>query len=81
MQTTKTKLTIRTEKQWIERAKAYAQRHDTTITQLVTDFFRHLELGEQPPSSTPILDRLTGILPPDVSTDEHHDHLTDKYGL
>ncbi|MFZ6026596.1 MAG: DUF6364 family protein [Chloroflexota bacterium] len=81
MQTTKTKLTIRTEKHWIERAKAYAQRHDTTVTQLVTDFFRHLDLSETHPSSTPILDRLTGILPTEVSVDEHHEYLDEKYGL
>ena len=76
----KTKLTIRTEKQWLEYAKRYAKRHDTTVTQLVTDFFRHLALKEKSASPTPVLDRLTGILSPDVSVDEYYKHLAEKYG-
>ena len=72
---TKTKLTIRIEKQWLEYAKRYAAQHDTTVTQLVTDFLRHLALKDQATSPTPVLDRLSGILSPDVSVDEYYQHL------
>ena len=80
MMPNKTKLTIRTERQWLEYAKRYAAQHNTTVTQLVTDFFRHLALKDQSTSLTPVLDRLSGILSPDVSVDEYYEHLVEKYG-
>ena len=77
---TKTQLTIRIEKQWIDYARRYAAEHDTTVSLLVADFVRHLALKEQRVSPTPVLDRLSGILSPDVSVDEYYEHLEDKYG-
>lgn len=73
----KTKLTLRIEKPIIEAAKDYAQQHQTTLSQLVTQFLRSLEIEDQPP--TPILAELSGILPADVSLAEHQTYLEDKY--
>lgn len=76
-----TKLTIRVERQWIERAKQYAAEHGTTVTHLVSDYLRRLPTSNEQMPVTPILRRLTGILPSDVSTEEHHEYLADKYDL
>jgi hypothetical protein len=74
-----TKLTIRVERQWIERAKQYAAEHGTTVTHLVTDYLRRLPVSDEQMPATPILRRLTGILPSNVSTEEHYEYLAEKY--
>ncbi|MCK6627602.1 MAG: DUF6364 family protein [Anaerolineae bacterium] len=75
----KTKLTLRIEKPIIESAKDYAQLHHTTLSRLVAEFLRSLKTSGTMPQ-TPILESLSGILPADVSLDEHHVYLEDKYG-
>lgn len=75
----KTKLTLRIEKPIIESAKDYAQVHNTTLSRLVAEFFRSLKLAGVT-LHPPILESLSGILPADVSLDEHRAYLEDKYG-
>jgi hypothetical protein len=74
----KTKLTLRIEKPVIESAKDYAQHHHTSLSRLVAEFLRSLKIVEDTPS-TPILEDLSGILPPEVSLAEHQAHLEKKY--
>ena len=74
----KTKLTLRIEKPIIEAAKDYARRHNTTLSGLVAEFLRTLNRVESATHS-PILEDLSGILPQDISLDEHRDYLSDKY--
>lgn len=74
----KTKLTLRIEKPIIEAAKGYAEQHNTSLSRLVAEFLRSLKSseGQAPP---PILAELSGILPADVSLQEHRAHLEQKY--
>jgi hypothetical protein len=74
----KTKLTLRIEKPVIEAAKDYAQHHNTTLSRLVAEFLRSLKITEVTPK-TPILESLSGILPADVSLEEHQAYLEEKY--
>jgi hypothetical protein len=74
----KTKLTLRIEKPIIESAKEYALHHNTTLSRLVAEFLRSLQIAEAGPK-TPILDSLSGILPEDVSLEEHQAYLEEKY--
>jgi hypothetical protein len=74
----KTKLTLRIEKPIIESAKGYAKRHNTTLSQLVAEFLRSLDVTEAYPS-TPILAELSGILPTDTSLESYHSHLEEKH--
>jgi hypothetical protein len=74
----KTKLTLRIEKPVIESAKNYAQHYHTSLSRLVAEFLRSLKIAEDTPSS-PILEDLSGILPPDTSLAEHRTHLEAKY--
>ncbi|MBI1881691.1 MAG: hypothetical protein HYR94_26230 [Chloroflexi bacterium] len=75
----KTKLTLRIEKPIIESAKDYAQVHNTTLSRLVAEFLRSLKTAGVT-RQTPILESLSGILPADVSLDEHRAYLENKYG-
>jgi len=77
---TRKKLTLSVDEKIIERAHRYSQRHNTSISQLVSNFLAHLaESGPHRPYS-PTVRRLIGILPSDVSVDEYHEHLERKHG-
>lgn len=72
------KLTLSIDERVIDRARRYSQQHDTSISQLVSAF-----LGSLPPRETrisPAVQRLRGILPPDVDASEYYGRLEDKYG-
>lgn len=71
----KTKLTLRIEKPVIESAKQYAQHHHTSLSKLVAEFLRALKITEEAPAA-PILEELSGILPPDVSLAKREPHYT-----
>lgn len=77
---TRKKLTLSVDEQIIERAHRYSQRHNTSISQLVSNYLAHLAEAEPHQPFSPTVRRLTGILPPDVSLDEHREHLENKYG-
>lgn len=74
-----TKLTVRVEQRWLESAKGYAARHGTTLTKLISDYLEALSGADNLQSDAPILRRLSGILPAEVSMDEHRRYLADKY--
>ncbi len=74
----KTKLTLRIEKPIIESAKDYAQHHNTTLSRLVAEFLRSLKTAGAT-YSPPILEELSGILPADVSLEEHQAYREEKY--
>lgn len=76
---TRKKLTLSVDAQIIERAHRYSQRHNTSISQLVSDYLAQLaEAGPHAPYS-PTVRRLIGVLPADVSIDEYHEHVERKY--
>lgn len=75
----KTKFTIRIETEALERAKRYARQHGTSVTRLVSEFFRSLDKERIALSDTPILDELTGTLSPETSIEDYHRHLETKY--
>lgn len=77
----KTKLTLRVEKSLIDATKQYAREHGTTVSQLVSNFMYALNKKIDPPSNTPILDKLTGILPSDTTIADYKEYLDKKYGV
>ena len=74
----KTKFTVRIEPNLLEGAKRYAKKHNTTVSRLVTEFFRSLPPGGTK-QQTPLLRKLTGILDPATESGEYQEHLEDKY--
>jgi hypothetical protein len=73
------KLTLSVDASVIERARRYSQRHDTSISRLVTQFLSTLDADEPRPFS-PVVERLLGILPASASVEEYHEYLVRKYG-
>lgn len=76
----KTNLVVQIEKPLLESATAYAEDHNISLADLVAAFLRSLTAGEEVPS-LPILNALSGILPPDASVEDYRDYLEEKYGL
>ncbi|HRQ39697.1 MAG TPA: DUF6364 family protein [Chloroflexota bacterium] len=76
----KKKLTLRVDGQLIEQAKEYATANNTSISQLVEVYLRDLSRREVM-RHTPLVQRLTGIIPSESDTDEaRFQYLMDKYG-
>ncbi len=75
----KTKFTVRVDLNAFEAAKQYARKHDTTLTDLVEEFFRSLSKVEQISQDTPVLNELAGSLSQDVSLDDYRAYLEEKY--
>ena len=71
------KLTLSVDEDVILKAKRYSQRHETSLSKLVTDFLSRLVDTEG--KRTPIVSRLRGILPQDIDVDEYRRHLERKH--
>ena len=76
----KKKLTLRLNQRLIKQAKEYAAQHNISVSELVETYFLHLDL-EREAAHTPLVQRLTGILPADVDVkQEYEEYLVEKYG-
>jgi len=76
----RTKLTIRLDGELLEKAKRYARERNTTLTRLVSAYLRQLGSEDDVLSDAPIVQRLSGILPPDTSIETYRTYLEQKYG-
>ena len=77
----KRKLTVRVDARWIEAAKKYASIHNTSLSKLISEYLRNLPRETEPYIRTPILERVSGILPSEVTAGEHRAHLDEKYRI
>lgn len=71
------KLTLSVEENVIEKAKRFSERHDTSVSKLVTEFLSRL--AEARGNRTPVVSRLRGIVPRETDTKEYYRHLRRKY--
>jgi Family of unknown function (DUF6364) len=78
--TTLRKLTLSIDEKVIESARRYSQRHNVSISQLVTRYLARLGEPRQPRRVSGTVKRLRGILPSDATVDAHRRHLEQKYG-
>ena len=76
----KTKLTVRVRRDLLENAKRYANAHNTTLTELISQYLRHLPSEVEALDDAPVTRRLTGLLSPKISVVEYKKHLEEKYG-
>jgi hypothetical protein len=75
-----TKLTIRIPRKVLERAKEYAREHQTSLTRLVSEYLQQLPVENDPLVDAPIVQRLSGLVSPDVSIEDYQQYLEEKYG-
>jgi hypothetical protein len=76
--TTRKKLTLSVDADVIERARRYSKRHQTSISQLVTNYLSQLDASSSEKFS-PSVRRLLSILPTSVSEEEYYQHLDEKH--
>ena len=70
-----TKLTIRIDRATLASAKKYAQAHGTSLTRLVTSHLERLGGHGETADEAPVTRRLTGVLPPEASLHDYHEHI------
>ena len=75
----KTKLTVRVPQNLLDNFRRYAQEKNTTMTSLVETYLYSIP-PQRNLSDAPIVQRLSGILSPEISIDDHKKHLDLKYG-
>ena len=75
-----TKLTIRIPTTVLERAKAYAETNQTSVTRLVSLYLSQLPAEDNYLKDAPIVQSLIGILSPDTTVDDYWRHIDEKYG-
>jgi len=74
----KTKLTVRVEKDLLEKVKRYAMTNNTTLTDLIDSFLRHIP-DQMPIEDAPIVRRISGTMSMSTSLDDYKKHLEEKY--
>jgi len=79
-----TKLTLKLDKDIIERAKSFAKEKHTSLSMLVANYFKSLDEHKDEPDLelSPIVQELSGIieLPEDFNLkEEYTDYLIEKY--
>jgi hypothetical protein len=72
------KLAIRIPRDVLDAAQAYARRHNTTLTRLVSAYLRRLGSQELRLADAPIVQRLSGVLAREASIDDYYIHLEEK---
>jgi NRPS condensation-like uncharacterized protein len=75
-----TKMTVRVPRDLLENIKRYAALHNTTLTDLIEAYLRSIP-AQFPLEDAPIVRRLSGTLPSDLSIRDYKQHLDEKYGL
>ncbi len=79
MENETTKLTVRLPKRDVEFAKAYAQAHRLTVTEVIDRYLRRMRSRELRSLSSEV-ESITGLVPADVSAEaEHRKHLETKH--
>jgi hypothetical protein len=73
-----TKLTVRVPRDLLENIKRYAAQNNTTLTDLIEAYLRHIPVQE-PLDNAPIVRRLSGTLSPVVTVQDYKKHLEEKY--
>jgi len=74
-----TKLTVRVPRDLLENIKRYAAQNNTTLTDLIEAYLRRIP-SQQSLENAPIVRRLSGTLPVDVTIKDYKQHLEEKYG-
>ncbi|MFZ2095977.1 MAG: DUF6364 family protein [Anaerolineales bacterium] len=74
-----TKLTVRVSRSLVEKAKRYAAQNHTTLTDLIKAYLQNIP-PQDSLNDAPIVRRISGVLSPEISVDDYHKHLEEKYG-
>jgi hypothetical protein len=74
------KLTLKLEKEVIEKAKFYAKSQHTSLSRLIENYLMTITSEEDQESITPLVKSLSGIIDlPEDEKEDYSDYLTKKY--
>ncbi len=77
-----TKLTIRLPREDVAFAKAYAQAHGVTVTEVIDRYLRRMRTLESRATPGPEVEAISGLVPSDVDVEaEYLNHLRGKHGI
>jgi len=78
-----TKLTLRLNKNVIERAKKYAQNHKISLSKMIEVYLESITSTRKKDNEiTPLVESLSGVIDLDTNVDyknDYTDYLTEKY--
>jgi hypothetical protein len=74
-----TKLTVRVPRDLLENVKRFAAQNNTTLTDLIEAYLRRIP-AQAPLDDAPIVRRLSGVLPKNITVQDYREHLEEKYG-
>lgn len=74
-----TKLTVRVPRDLLENVKRFAAQNNTTLTDLIEAYLRRIR-AQAPLDDAPIVRRLSGVLPKNITVQDYREHLEEKYG-
>ena len=74
-----TKLTVRVLRELLDNVKVYAEKNNTTLTDLIKSFLKNFP-SQFPLENAPIVRQLSGSLPQNISIHDYREYLEDKYG-
>lgn len=78
-----TKLTLKLDKNIIDKAKVYADKHNTSLSQMVEKYFSSLLSQKNSGNKiSPLVQELSGVIKPDSAKNhknDYSDYLSDKY--
>jgi hypothetical protein len=63
----------------VQRGERYSALHGTNLSQLVTNFLLSLPVSDEEPPLSPTVRRLLGVGSGDVTLEDYHRHLEEKY--
>ena len=72
-------LTLQMDEDLVQATQEYAAEHQITIEQLIIAYLERLIQQQKPATDLPILRRLSGILPANVSKEDYQAYLVKKY--
>jgi hypothetical protein len=75
-----TKLTVRVPRRLLDNAKRYANRHHTTLTQLISTYLDRIPVESEPLDNAPIVQQLSGVMSQNTALNDYKRHLDEKYG-
>lgn len=74
------KLTVRLPQENLEFVKRYAVEHGLTVTDVLNRFLTRLREGAEGRKIHPDVERISGLVPPQVDADAlYHEHLLEKH--
>jgi hypothetical protein len=74
------KITLYSDEELIRRVKRYAKKHNTSVSKIVNEFFKHLLSSEKDGTEAPLTDRLRGrIKGSGIDEEAYVRHLERKY--